>query len=82
MGVAQTRILLIGRRMLRDLVERLLSAEPDLEVVGSDELGTPLVEAADTTGATLVILVNGTADLGDACVTLLRERPRLRRWRS
>ena len=76
--VGHTRVLLIGRRLLRDLVEQLLSAEPDIEIVGSDELGSTLVAAADATSATLVILADGEGELGDACVKLLRARPRLR----
>jgi hypothetical protein len=75
--VERQRVVVIGRRMLRDLVTRLLTDCVDIEVVAA-ERDTPLTRAVDEAGAAFVIVGNGDAELGKACTTLLDERPHVR----
>jgi hypothetical protein len=71
------RVVVIGRRMLRDLVTRLLSDYEDIEVMPAQH-GTPLTQVIDETGARFLIVGNGDAELGAACTSLLEERPHVR----
>jgi hypothetical protein len=75
--VERQRVVVIGRRMLRDLVAGLLLRYPDIEVVSADA-GTPLTQAVDETGARFLIVGNGEGELGAACTALVDERPHVR----
>jgi hypothetical protein len=75
--VERQRVVVIGRRMLQDLVGRLLSNYPDIELLRA-QAGTPLTRAVDDTGARFLIVGNGERNLGAACTALVDARPHVR----
>jgi hypothetical protein len=74
--VERQRVVVIGRPMFRDLVQRLLSAY-DIEVVGA-EPGTPFDQAIDDANAGFLIVGNGDGQLASECTELLEARPGVR----
>jgi DNA-binding NarL/FixJ family response regulator len=72
------RVLVIGGRMLREIVEAVLSGQPGIDVVRGGESGASLVEAVDAAGASCVIIGNGESELAEACTAMVRERPRVK----
>ena len=71
-----TRIVLVNLpRMLREIIEDVVAAAPDLDVVETVERPTGLIAVVD--GAKADFLIAGDDALEDVGV-LLRERPRLK----
>src|SRR5439155_241883 len=75
----RTRILLVEMpRMLCDIVADVLSAEPDMEVVGVLSSRGKLRATVAETRADVVVLALGDSRLPKDCERLLRAHPRLR----
>ena len=63
MARGQVRILLVGLpRLLRELVEAALEAQPDMSVVGEAEDASELAETVERAGATAVIAAEEALD--------------------
>src|SRR5438552_2843519 len=75
----RTRILLVEMpRMLSDILADVLSAEPDMEVVGVLSSRGKLRATVAETRADVVVLALGDSRLPKDCGRLLRAHPRLR----
>ena len=75
----RTRILLVEMpRMLCDILADVLSAEPDMEVVGVLSSRGKLRATVAETRADVVVLALGDSRLPKDCERLLRAHPRLR----
>ena len=63
MAGGQVRIVLVGLpRLLREIVEGALEAQPDMSVVGEAEDASELAETVEQAGATAVIAVEEALD--------------------
>lgn len=73
-----TRIVLVNLpRMLREIIEEIVSHEHDMEVVGEFSKTVGLLEAVDSTDADFLITGTGDSELVGVG-QLLRERPRIK----
>jgi len=73
-----SQVLLIGRRMRREVIEQIIASQPDIHVVGSCDGGGSLSSEVERTGATIVVATDGSDDLERSCFELLRSQPRVR----
>jgi hypothetical protein len=75
--MSSSRVLLVGRLLVREMIEELVRSEADIKVVGSVEFGVPLASEVDRTEATIVVLADGENQINAACDELLPARPHL-----